>query len=95
MCANFEYSNTYFEDRIQMQICNNYTSRGVIIGKHVIRGFILKKTNMNLQKLIFHVFCVSFQAIAFILNQKYAHTHAHTHTNFFLRKNVIQFFQIK
>lgn len=60
-----------------MQICNNYTSQSVIIEKYEIQGFILKRTNMNLQKSILHLFCVSVQVIAFIKTRN-----MHTHTQF-------------
>lgn len=59
-----------------MQICNNYTFQSVIIEKYEIQGFILKRTNMNLQKSILRLFCVSVQVIAFI---KTRNMHTHTH----------------
>lgn len=83
MCANFEYSNTYFEDRIQMQICNNYTSQGVIIGKHVIRGFILKKDQYEFTKVDFSCILCQFSSDCFYLEPEIC-THARAHTHKFL-----------
>lgn len=71
---NWEYSDTYSEDRIQTQICNYSTPWSVITANiwKWCHGFVLKMTSMGLWELIFNLHLVF---LSWIRN-----THTYTHT---------------